>query len=94
MIEGASGALGAVGGGVGMFAPSLLDLKHADPDDERHRRDMYEGIALGSVWSLVIVAAIAAEKRSAQPFVWWGAGLVAVIAVHEYMRRDTRSING
>jgi hypothetical protein len=91
-VEGLAAALGAVSGGVGMFAPSMLDTKHTDPHDPVHRHDLYTGMALASIWSLVIVGSVASASKSAKPFLWWGAGMLAVVGLYEYMLHDARTV--
>lgn len=85
-------AFSTVMGAFGFFAPGLHDIRKADPDDEKARRDLRLGLALAIGFSLMMAAGAAANSQNAAPYGYWLVAVAIMVLLYLRMMRDTEDI--
>lgn len=86
-------ALQATIASFGAFLPTVVEVRHFDPDNERHKSDVRMGMFFAGLWSFVVAAHYADKGNSARPYAYWIGGVVVMIAAYEYFLRERHDID-
>lgn len=76
-----------------MFLPSLPEVRHHDPNDQRKKSDVRLGLFLAGFWSFIIAALWAQREGKPLPYGYWLLAVAAMILLYETSFRDQSDLD-